>query len=231
MNYLAKTIHSLILLLVFSLTAGAQVGRIQETTLEVDDRRVDALVVNLKPERKEVQDAFDDWMKDRYDANMKGGGLFSSKETRRAEDIIIPAISGDRINLRTRTEEQGDESRMYLYADRGGNFIDRGDYRAFTGLENIFDSFLSFYLPEYYEERVAEAQEELSDLQDDLEDNEKDYRKNEEEIADLQEENRELLEKREELSRKIQDAERALRERESMRSTVGRELLNNNRMK
>lgn len=224
MQTFARSLFTTLLLALFTLTAAAQVGRIQESTITEDKQRVDALSVIVQPERKDMQKAFDDWMDDRYNINMKGGGLFANKRTRNAEDVIIPAIDADPITFMTRTETVGEETRMYIYASRNGNFIDRADYKAFTGMENIFDSFLSSYLPEYYEERVEEAREELEDLRDELADAEEDFADNEEKIAKLQKENRKLEDKQANLRQQIADAEKAVTRRQEMRTEVQREL-------
>ena len=222
----AKLILSAVFVLFFSTLATAQVGRIMETTVEYDKTTVDALAVTLQPERKDVQEAFEDWMDDRYDINLKRGGLFANKRTQKAEDAIIPAISADRITFMTKTEEVGDETRLYVFAMRGNNPVDRADYKAFTGMENIFDSFLSSYQPEYYEERVAEAREELEDLREDLKDAQDDIADNKEKIAKLQKENTELEDKSAKLREEIKTAEVAVRTREEMRTEVKREMQN-----
>lgn len=228
-----KTFQYLVLTLVFisfSASAYAQVGSIEMATVEYDKQNVDALMVSMKPERKDVQKAFDDWINDRYDINMKGGGLFSDKNTRMAEAVSIPAVSSDNINLMTMTEETGRETKMYLFASRGlSNFIERNEREAFDGMERVFDSFLSSYLPEYYEERVAEAEEELEDLRKDLEKNQDDIKKNEKEIRDLREENEELAQEADELRDKIRDSEKMLNDRRSTRRKISRDLGKNRR--
>lgn len=216
---------TLLLIGLFYVSAFAQVGRIEETTIEYEKQRVDALTVTMKPERKDIQKAFDDWMDDRYDINMKGGGLFSDKNFREAEAVNIPAISPDNVTLFSKTEERNGETRMTIFASRGlGNYIESSDYGAFTGLEDIFDGFLSTYLPEYYEDRVAEAREELEDLRKDLEDTRKDIEKNEKRIVDLQKENDEKRETVRNIERDITDAERVLDKREVLKREVRRQV-------
>ena len=203
----------------------AQVGRIESTTITYEDKAVDALTVTMKPARKDIQKAFDDWMDDRYDINMKGGGLFSDKNLRSAEAVTIPAVSPDNISLFVRTEERGGESTMTLFASRGlENFIGKREMSAFAGLEDVFDSFLSYYLPEYYQERVAEAQEMLADLRDDFSDKEEKISKNDKEIKKLQKENAELREELKSLERDINAAERTLDKRKDTRREVRRKM-------
>lgn len=218
---------ALILLITFLTTTclSAQVGRIETTSISYEDQMVDALTVTIQPARKDIQNAFADWMDDRYDINVKGGGLFSDKNTRRAEAVNIPAISPDNISIFTRTEERGDQTRMTLFASRGlQNFIGQRETSAFRGLENVFDGFLSFYLPEYYEERVMEAQEQLQDLRDDLADTNNDIAKNEEDIKKLRNENEELRDTANKLEQEINTAERMLERRQQQRREVNRRL-------
>ena len=221
---------SILFLLLFTATSYAQVGRIQQTTVEYDDRMVDALTVTLTPERKDAQKAFDDWIDDRYDINMKGGGLFSDKNIRSAEMVRIPAISTDDITLVARTEERGGETRMTLFAMKAnGNSVEAEDYRAFSGIEDVFDGFLSDFLPEYYEERVAEAREELEDLKKDFGKHQEDITDNEDKIKKLQKENEEHRREMTDLDRKIKDAERQLEERQAARRAVNRSVGNDRR--
>lgn len=225
MKNLHRTIFTSLLICLFQFAAFAQVGRIERTTVEYDKQRADALTVTMKPERKDIQKAFDDWMDERYDINMKGGGLFSDKNTRRAEGVNIPAISADKISIFTRTEERSGETRMTIFASRGlGNFVDGGDYQAFTGLEDVFDSFLSSYLPEYYAERVSKARELLEDLRKDFTDAKDDVTKNEERIRDLERENDKLRREMTELEKKIYDAEQILDKRERANDEIRRQV-------
>lgn len=204
---------------------GAQVGRIEQTTTTYEDQVVDALTVSMKPARKDIQKAFDDWMDERFDINMKGGGLFSDKNLRSAEGVKITAVSSDNISLFVKTEELGDESIMTLFASHGlENYIERSELSAFSGLEELFDGFLSNYLPEYYQERVAEAQELLEDLRGDFTDTEDKISKNDKEIMKLQKENAELKEEMKSLEREIEAAEQKLEQRKDTRLKVWKEI-------
>lgn len=225
-----RTIATLLIAALFYVSAFAQVGRIEQTTVEYDKQSVDALTVTMKPERKDIQKAFDDWMDDRYDINMKGGGLFSDKNFRQAEAVSIPAISPDNVTLYTKTEERNGETRMTIFASRGlGNFVEEDEYSAFTGLEDIFDGFLSSYLPEYYDERVAEAREELEDLREDVADAEKTIRKNEDDIRKLEKENEEKRNEIAKLKNDISEAEKMLDKREEIKREVRRQVTGRNR--
>jgi hypothetical protein len=202
-------------------SASAQSLGIRPTTVEYDKERVPALEVSVTPPRKDLQDAFDDWMQDNYDINMKGGGLFSDKNLRRAEAVTLEPVSTDQINLFTKTVEQRGSTTMYLFASQGlGNYFTRQDEAAFAGLEKIFDDFLSSYLPEYYDMRIAEASEALEDLRDDLADVRKDIKDNEEEIRKLKKENIDLEEDVRELENAIRDAENSLQQRRAARQRV-----------
>lgn len=223
MKTMKRTTLTLLFIALFISSAFAQVGRIERTKVEHADNRVEALTVTMKPERKDIQKAFDDWMDDRYDVKMKGGGLFSDKNMERAEAVVIPAISTDNITLFAKTEETDCETRMTLFASRGlGNYIGADEYKAFAGLENVFDGFLSDYLPEYYEERVAEAREELEELRKDVTDTEDDIADNEKKIEKLRGENLDKRKELIELEKKVSDARKMLEEREKQRRKVNR---------
>lgn len=214
----------IIICLISGSLLNAQSNRIQRTTLEYEDQRVDALTISIQPNRKEVQDAFDDWMDERYDTKMKGGGLFSDKNLEESDPVVISGISPDNISIFAKTEEMNGTTKMLLFASRGlNNFIEQENEAAFAGLEDLFDAFLSDYLPDYYEERVAEAEEILNDLRDDYDDVEKDIQKNEEDIQKLREDNEELREELDVLREKLRKAEEDLRKRKSARRTITRQ--------
>lgn len=224
-RYIQFPLFILFLILGTSLPVVAQSTTIRSTTVEFEKQQVPALRASITPPRKDLQDAFEDWMDDTYDINMKGGGLFSDKEIRSAEDISLAPVSSDRINLFTKTIASKNETNMYLFAARGSQrFIGPDEATAFAGLEQIFDDFLSYYLPEYYAERVAEAKEELEDLQDDLKDLRDDIADNEEKIQQLRKENIDLESEAGELEKAIRDAEALLEKRRNTQQRVNRQL-------
>ena len=220
-DYWLATICALLFLLVNPLPAQI----IRETTVDYDKQRVAALTASITPPRKDLQDAFEDWMDDTYDINMKGGGLFSDKNIRQAEDVTLPAVADGPITLYTKTVSDDEMTNMYLFAARGeDDFIPLSNSTAFAELERLFDDFLSFYLPEYYEERVAEAVEQLEELRDDLADLRDDIADNEKKIQDLRKENIDLEAEAGELEKAIRDAEAQLERRRDARQRISRQL-------
>ena len=211
--------------LLLPLTSPLAAQTIRETTVEYDKERIDALMVSVTPARKDLQKAFEDWMDDTYDVNMKGGGWFSDKNIRRAEDATLPAVAGEPITLYTKTVSDDNKTEMYVFAARSENdFIPRSNTSAFAGMERLFDAFLSSYLPEYYEERIAEATEMLEDLRKDLDDVREDIRDNEEKIRDLRQENLDLEEEAGKLENEIRSAETELQQRRDARIRVNQTL-------
>jgi Skp family chaperone for outer membrane proteins len=210
--------------------ASAQSLGIRSTTVEYEKEQVPALQVSVMPPRKDLQDAFEEWIQDTYDINMEGGGLFSDKNLRRAEGVILAPVSADKINLFTKTVEQRASTTMYLFASKGlGNYFTRQDEAAFAGLERVFDEFLGSYLPEYYEMRITEATETLEDLRDDLDDLRNDIQDNEEEIRKLKKENIDLEEEVRELESAIREAENNLQQRRNARQRVIQKVSGGNR--
>jgi predicted ribosome quality control (RQC) complex YloA/Tae2 family protein len=225
-----KTVFTLTALLAgfFFAMAPLPAQTIRETTVEYDKNRVPALMVSITPQRKDLQKAFDDWMDDSYDVNMKGGGLFSDKNIRQAEGVTLTPVASEPITFYTKTVSNNNTTEMYIFAARqGGDYIQRTNTTAFAGMERIFDDFLSSYLPEYYEERIAEATEALEDLRKDLKDAREDIRDNEEKIRDLRQENLDLEEEARQLENNIRTAEEELRQRREARNRVNRALRGN----
>ncbi len=217
-----------VLLLLNVLPLSAQIGDITPSSIVYEKEQVDVLSVTIQPERKDVQKAFDDWLDDRYDINMKGGGLFGDKNIRSAEGVTIPGISPENITLFTETEARGGATRMSIFASKGlENYIDRTETQAFAGLQNLFDDFLSSYLPEYHNQQVAATQERLQDLREAFAETEEDIVKNENRIEKLQQENVEFRTNLRELTRKIEAAQRELSERKSKRRSITNAVSNN----
>lgn len=108
-------------------------------------------------------------MKDGYNINMKGGGLFGDKNLRTTEGVVVSSISSDRINFFTKTNTQGGETKRYLFVSRGlQHYIQPSEIEAFDGKEALFADFLASYLPDYYQQRVNEAVVAQEDLRKDL---------------------------------------------------------------
>jgi predicted ribosome quality control (RQC) complex YloA/Tae2 family protein len=220
---------SLIILFVFSgLVISAQSNQMQTTKAEYNDRQVDALSIDIRPSRKEVQKAFSDWMKERYDVKMKGGGLFGDKNLEESEAVVIPTISPDNISIITQTNEMNGMTQMTLFASRGlGNFVDRSREDAFMGLEKLFDAFLSDYLPEYYDQRVTEAEKALADLEKEYEGVERDIEKNQSDMQELRKDNEKLRANLDAIRSQLRKAQNELRARRSNRAQAPAKIGNN----
>lgn len=225
MKYLKSISLSLLLYSLFPVLLGAQGLAVENSQIEYEDYQVTSVQVKVSPDRSSLQDAFEDWIKDKYDVKMRRPGLFGDKTIRQAEAVRLPSISSGQINLFTKTVAQDGYTEMNLFASRGlANFMDDDNEMAFRAMENMMTAFLADYLPVYYQEQVDEAKESLSDLKDELEDVEDDYADNQETIADLQEENQELNARIGVLNKEIQNNQQEVELRLQRQQMINKEL-------
>lgn len=212
-------------LLFFFLTTlplAAQLPEVRSALVSYEKENVTAWTTKVPADRKTTQNAFSDWIDERYQINMKGGGWFGNKNIRTAEEVKLPAVANFPVSLIVRTEENPNgTSRMALFALRpGSNGKDITDERAQSALQSIFDSFLTDWLPTYYAEREAAAREKLEDLRETFTDREEAVADNTEEIEALRKENEELRREMEQLRGQIERANATLKERSNARQAV-----------
>jgi prefoldin subunit 5 len=193
-----------------------------EATIEYDKAQRPCIQVNLDPEPKTLKNAWKDYLKSNYDFKLKGIGFLRNKDLLSAEAIILKQVSSKEMDFYTHIVEDINGSEMKVFVRYGYDIyltkeLNPNEYEALT---EMLDSFLKYYLPEYYEtnvsdtkKRVKELTEESNDLQEKIGDNSKDIVKLNKEIEDLEEESKannerlvvasEKLEKRSEKLEKI----------------------------
>lgn len=173
----------------------------------------------LSPEAKEVKKAFEDYMDDTHNVNLKGIGLFTNKDELYAENVKLEAVSPQNMDLYAEVVEadNGEGTRMTLYGALGYDiFLSKDAYPIeYERLENVMVSFLKSYLTDYHEERLEEAREALEDINDDTQDLTADIDGKEENIEKSRNEIEELKREIEELTQNLEKRKAALEEAES----------------
>lgn len=203
-----KVILSTILSMSLLLTASmAQRLVISEDVLTYKKEERASVQVFMEPEPKVVKKAFEDWMKDKYNVNLKGIGFLANKDVLSAERVSIPEVSGKEMDFYAKVIEKNDNTEMSVFASYGYEIhISPEKYPTeFRAIKGIVQTFLNDWLPVYYNNQVSMTSEQLSDLRND-------QSRLEETIADNKREMEKLAQENEKLARKLNKNERDLEE-------------------
>jgi hypothetical protein len=193
----------------------------------LDNEPSPALIVEMEPAPKEVKKEWHDYIKDRYDVDLKGIGFLSNKDVLSAEAVTIAAISSQPIDLYTRVIERAGLTEMSVYANfTDGNAISEDEApETFGQIEGIVEDFLGVYLPDHYLNLVESTQEELDDLSDRRSDLREDIIDNEQEIDKLRKENAEKNAELEKVGRDIDRVKEMLETRKAKLSRIDRKIV------
>ncbi len=208
-----KTLLSIFFLAAFAILAKAETP-VQSGFYERDGEQRPGIRAVFDASPDEVKDAFEDYMKDKYDVKLKGTGLFTNKDELYAEKVIIEQIINKNINFYARiveSETTEDQTTMTLFASLGYDvYINQEDYKdGFQTMMNMATQFVSTFVPAYHEEKISATQEELEDLTEELEE----YN---EEMADSQEQIEDLKKKIEKLKKKADKKKEAVEEQKAI---------------
>ncbi|MEM9886170.1 MAG: hypothetical protein AAF849_09775 [Bacteroidota bacterium] len=203
----------------------AQVIPVNSTIQHNKDERT-CLMVRIAPEAKEVKKAWEDYLKDKYDFKLDGIGLLSNKEMLKAEKIMMKDVSNKAMNLYTEVVEDGEQTRMKVFAAYGYDFYinERTMPLEYASLRNVFENFLKSYLPNYYEKGIEETEDFITELKDDREDLNEAIVNDEEQIKELEQE---IEDRKEELKanrKKLADAEIKLEKKEEELQSLQKKL-------
>jgi len=167
-----------------------------------------AITVTMEPSTDDVRDSWENYLEDTYNAKLKGNGFLFKNDVVRAEKVSIPAISDKTINIYAQIIEDGNKTKMYVFANHSPQmFLTPSshpyEYRA---LENITLNFLNDFLTGHYENQITESRELVEDIDKKRMELAEDIQDNKEEIVELKEENKEL---KKDMTTKGEDLEEA----------------------
>lgn len=201
MNKLILTI-ALIICTLFS-SAFSQQLQLSEHQLTYKNEERTSVKVLLEPNPKTVKKAFEDWMKDKYDVNLKGIGFLSNKDVLSAEQVTIPEISNKEMDFYAKVVENNGTTEMNLFASYGYEIhITPEKYpKEYKAINRLASSFLNDWLPIYYENEIESVSERLEDLRDDR-------TKMQETIADNKKEIEKLIKENEKLNKQLSESGR-----------------------
>ncbi|WP_320815665.1 hypothetical protein [Flavobacterium sp.] len=204
-----KTIQTAIFLAIYMLTVQVNAqSSIQpfDTTIDYDKVQRPCIQVNLDPEPKTLKNAWKDYLKDNYDFKLKGIGFFSNKDLLSAEEITVNQISSNEINFYTHIVEDENGSEMKVFVRNGnGIYITKEKLpNEYAAVSEILNSFIKYYLPKYYGEKINDTEERINKLTE-----EKDDLKNniDEKSSDIEKLKKEIKNNEEELKSKKKELE------------------------
>lgn len=201
------------LVLFFSMPALGQNITLQQGMIEHNEKQRPCVQVSLKaPQPKPLKKAWEDFMDDEYDVNMKGIGFLSNKDILTAQEVNIPAMSDKSLNFYTRIIEQGNQTEMCVFSSFGYDiYATPEEYpQAFETMEKMTAQFLRSYLPEYYHEKIEVSMEEVEDIRSEISDLEETMADNTKEIEELKAENAEIEKNLIDQKEKLRKAEQIL---------------------
>ncbi len=198
------TFISLLLLSVFGF---AQNLEPVQDKIDYEEDIFDCWKVSITPETYDVKKAFRSYIKDKYSIRMKGIGMFSNKDVLYAEDVVIDKISSKRVNFYASIIDIDGVSEIKVFGGYGYALSFNNDKlkEEFTAIRSILVGFLNSYLPDYYKEKVKDANKRYADYVEKDEDLNNEIKSNKEKIEKLQQENTELSKDIEENQKEIKE--------------------------
>lgn len=195
-TFIKKYFTSIIIVscLFIGATANAQELQVDNEQVMYKDNTYPAIVVYMEPDTKEVKKAWQDYIKDKYDIRLHGLGFLVNRDVLSAEGVDFQQISPDKMDFYTKVVEDNDQTKMAVFASLGYD-IQVGSQNHYTGyynMKNIVQDFLDTFLPNYYQDKINDAENRISDLQKTQEDKRNQIADNQKEINDLQAENNRL---------------------------------------
>lgn len=197
-----------LLLAGISLPAFSQTLEMRDVTVKYDKTEYPAIEVLIQPGTDEVRDAWEDFLKDKYDVKLRGNGFLANKDVLRAEETNFKAISDKQMDFYSKIVEVDDMIRIAIFASFGYDIqVNRVNYPTeYYAMENVLKTFLQSYLPKYYQGRISDMQSAIKSLESEREKMEKEEKDNRDEIEKLTKRNEDLAkslsEKRESINEK-----------------------------
>lgn len=205
-----------ILLLLIPFILPAQDLHLSTGEVKHDKEMRTCVEVLLQPKPDEIKEAWEDYLDDEYDVDLKGYGFLANKDVLSAEEVDFKTISDKKMDFYTRIVEEKDMTKMCVYASLGYDiFINPRNFpKEFQAMENITKKFLAYYLPKYYEEQLNNTREKISEFKSDREDMKNEMEDNRKEIEKLSKRNEQLAKEISEKENTIDQTQNLLQTRQ-----------------
>jgi len=186
-----------------------------DTTIDYDNAQRPCIQVNLDPEPKALKHAWKDYLKDVYDFRLRGIGFFSNKDLLSAEEITVNQISPNKIDFYTHIVEDEDGSEMKVFVRQGYDIYvtkekNPNEYKA---VREIVESFIKYYLPKHYDDKIKDTEERIDNLMEEKEDLKSNIDEKSSEIEKLKQEIKENEEELKSKKKQLELTERKLTKR------------------
>jgi hypothetical protein len=201
-------------MLIFFVNAQQTIFETSSTT--INGKLQPAIHVVIEPEVKEVNKAWEAYVKDALGQKLKG-----NKDEQRAEAVNIPQLSDQMVNLYSQTKTNTPSgTNMYVALGKGNEvfFNPNQDSATFNKLSGVVKDFLRSYLPTYYnaqiaaaEKAVAGTQKTLTALSKTIEKSSLGIAKNDEKIKKLEESNTALKQELDEANKSKSENDASLK--------------------
>mgnify|MGYP000229530602 CR=1 FL=1 len=176
------------ILLFFSTCAMAQMVSTENTIHVHKKESADAYKIIVDADKSDAKEYWNDFIQDENDRKIRGYGLFSKKDLLETDMIVIPALSNNPLKLFMHFEDAGDQTHMYLFAQKeNGSFVSKDDKMIYQNLQRLGNGYLEYFLPSYYREVLRDAEDNLEDAQKDVEKIKDDIKDDEEDIVSMKE--------------------------------------------
>jgi flagellar capping protein FliD len=191
-----------------------------------NDAERTCLMVKLDPTVDQVEDEWEDYLKDNHDTKLSGAGFLGTGDLLVAEQVVISAISDKRMDFYTEIKQVDGKTDLRVFAAFGTDvYVEPEKYpEEYAAMENILHQFLKTYLPGYYEDEVSSVAKTVQSLKKDTERLDKKFDKKEKKIQKLQEEMDENRAEREEKQEKLDQQEALLKQRRNALEKILKQL-------
>ena len=161
-----KNTYILLLSILFSAVSYSQSIEPVESTIKQNDSERPCLVVTLDPTEGELEDAWEDFLKSKYNLKLGSAGFLGIGHLYEAKEVIVPAISSKTMDFYSNIEAKEGGTELKVFAAFGYDLYvsptETPD--AFAGMERMLKEFIATYLPGYYQEKIEADQKRLDKL-------------------------------------------------------------------
>ena len=204
--------------ILFTLQASSQQFEITQTDYPYEGKIYESVHLSINADKDDAKKAWNSFIQDLYNVDIKGYGLFAKKDELKTELIPMSFLSSEALVLHTHFSSATQGSEIVVYASRpNGNLLSKEvDSLTFENLESLTEEFVSYFLPDYHRERVDMMSEDYRDILNDIEDKKKEVVEKTNKIEALEAEikslEREIIESNEkkELAKKRLDKSRTI---------------------
>ena len=191
MNTIKNIFSTLLIFFIFTTYIFSQ--SIAEGSYERNKKDRPGIRATLPFQVDQVREAFENYLDDEFNIDLKGNGMFNVKDELYAEEVDAKLISDKRFNLYAQIIEHPeieDQTQITLFGALGLDvYFNPTDYsKSFDALRTILSSFLKAYLPKAFEERIALTNKELEKIKANIESLNKDIKSKNKKIEKIEKE-------------------------------------------